>query len=437
MSITTINNNNPSYAPTPPNPTSYKSLSSIQSQKDQIEKLMVEDVLSNYEGILTEEEWLQLAASWIDGISDEYLADACLSIDFLTYSFFTKETKTVRDEIKKAFLRDFKQVLDNFTDSKGYVTDYNGLIQALKALKDKKIIIEGNNALEGLRASYDELGLYSDKLVLSLIGALERELGVLERERLERMIADQLSVAIPQINEALKDLDSLLKNPTFSEDEFQRAQKYRGELEELKKTIQDPTKFQIDEEGITNVQALIEHNLKPLIDNIKTLTAEKAPTTNPIPLEEGESVRNQTSIKGLGIHSIGIISGAAAYLAAYYSFTKTCNKLITMNAAWGMALSALQRDATQLNITCQNAIAAFIKNEVANFDKDASPHRISDYQSRGAAVQADFAAYQKSLDSIMPLVLEQPKDITKDLDKFLEAAKSILQMITAYANFRI
>jgi hypothetical protein len=162
--------------------------------------------------------------------------------------------------------------------------------------------------------------------------------------------------------------------------------------------------------------------------------SDPTPPNNDIPLEEGESVRNQ---RRKSTHGIGVGSGASHYLKAFYGFSQTCNKLITMNAAWGMELSNLQRDASKLSISCQNAMNQLMADEMADFKEGETPSKIGIIQSKLAALQSDFTAYQKTLETVMPLVLEQPKNITKDLDKFLEAAKSILQLLTTYANFRI
>ena len=107
-----------------------------------------------------------------------------------------------------------------------------------------------------------------------------------------------------------------------------------------------------------------------------------------------------------------------------------------MNTAWGVELANLQKSGTQLSIKCRTAMSDLLSEKMKNFDEKKTASEIGIIQTNMQLVQEGFTAYQKQLETVMPLILEQPKNITKDLDKFMEAAKSILQLITTYANFR-
>ena len=298
-----------------------------------------------------------------------------------------------------------------------------------------------NKALAKLASDYGMFpGLYTE--LSAILNQIKFECGLQAKADIEKNISliDSYKKALRSYLESASPADRILIEALLQNLDAQRII--------LSDMLRDPADFTLYEKlalrkgEIASLLSSAEQLFYDLAHRKDEIPEEEEeivppPPASDIPLAEGESVRNQTRRRGLGNSSIGAVTGAVTYLQAFYKFSQTCNKLISMNANWGMELANLQKDASRLNISCQESISALIRKELASFNKDITPSKITEIQSRGAAAQADFAAYQKSLDSIAPLVLEQPKNITKDLDKFLEAAKSILQMITAYANFRI
>ncbi len=359
-------------------------------------------------GVKSQEEWAAFLAQldlW-NNLSNDY-----------------SDYKEFKERLEAAF-----QTLASGTEVPDYKTllSYLELLQSMPSSLNTDLLPDENNTQ-----------------LIDLINAVKTEYSTLET-----YAKTQIDQQLPLLTSVISELEASLSK-TLSEKQKQAVLQLISDLTKQKKALENIKQNSADTDLFKQFcpfEMSIKKSLEEAKKLLETIDISEEDSTTPsipnieIPLEEGESVRNQTGRKGLGSHTIGLIGGTVAYLQAYYAFNKTCNKLITMNASWGVALSSLQRDASQLNISCQNAIAGLIKEATASLDddnKDTVPHTISDYQNRANAVQLDFAAYQKGLDSIMPLILEQPKDITKDLDKFLEAAKSILQMITAYANFRI
>ncbi|MFS8563758.1 MAG: hypothetical protein LVR00_05355 [Rhabdochlamydiaceae bacterium] len=249
---------------------------------------------------------------------------------------------------------------------------------------------------------------------------------------------------IEKLEKATKELESLLllimnTNTPFDEKSLEAA----GMLKDLKKQLEVLNNFSQlspndklshylsypDDFNILHSNTDIDRVLANLRTTAASLPAPQDPST--IPLENDDSVRNQAK-RGKGIRI-----GTSHYLTAFYKFSQTCNKLISMNSAWGMELAELQKLGSDLSIASQNAMNELMSQEMNKFNKDSSGSKISIIQSKMGALQAAYSGYQKQLETVMPLILEQPKNITKDLDKFLEAAKSVLQLLTTYANFRL
>ena len=333
--------------------------------------------------------------------------------------------------------KDWIQYLSKAMGGAWSFENYAALLAFFEASDGKSIDYEAlKTMLKAMMAPYQNTPAYKQKLD-AILSKIEQEQSIW-KEYGQNIVNEEIDRITKLINS--------LRNLTF----LSPAQRAAAEgmialLAEQKNVLNHILndegtdvlkKFQDNEKTMdiikSRAETLLENLAKKPDDGSTNPGDSILPPNHDIPLEDGETVRNQKP-KGQGI---GRVSGASNYLKAFFAFSQTCNKLITMNAAWGIQLGELQKAATKLSLSGQEALNKLINKEVDNFN-DKSPHQISKLQGWISQLQNDFGAYQKKLDTVMPLILEQPKNITKDLDKFLEAAKSILQLVTAYANFRI
>jgi len=346
----------------------------------------------------TPPEGIKTAAEWKSWIQLTIFAN-CLNVELWDQKSFFDEL--IDDNYPPGSLLDYEKVISILQTTNDYPALYQKLINGFKA--EEKIWTDWmmekiNPVLENI----EQLEKAKEELETSLLLIMNAKIPFDENS----LMAAQMLKDIKKQLEDLKNFNQLSPN------------------DKLSRYLRYPEEFNILHSN---------SSLQTAISNLKTITESlPAPQTpSNIPMENDDSVRNQTK-KGKKLKI-----GTANYLQAFYSFSKACNKLISMNSAWGMELAQLQKLGSDLSIASQNAMNELMSEKMEKFNKDKTGSEISIIQSKMSALQAAYSGYQKQLETVMPLILEQPKNITKDLDKFLEAAKSVLQLLTTYANFRL